>query len=418
MSRILSLFTVATLSSLMMMSAACSDEDSMPVETDDGEEGGAGGEGAGGVDAVGGMGGAADPEPEPEPEPKVCPDATGVYDVEPAQTNLLFMLDRSGSMHLRVTGTDTRWMLTTAGLAHLVGTLSSDTVAGLQMFPAGDAPISCCAVTAGNYIDCGACGAGELPGPEARCESSVYSPFDVAMAPMSAGQADAITSAVSASDDEFYWGTPLAPALQGAVDGVSGLPMDGVTSIVLLSDGLPTSCDTTADPSANDIGRALDAVSLGAQLGVRTYVVGIDAEAASSDPATDLAVNLSLVAQAGGTGRYAGCEATNDCAYRVNVDNFEQALSDALEAIALDATSCAIELPDVEGGTPDYGAVNITIQSEGDTITVPRDQAHADGWDYLPGNEQVQLYGGACELLKSDGEAKIKVVVGCQTEEI
>jgi hypothetical protein len=362
-----------------------------------------------------------DPPPDDggeQPAPEVCSDATGVYEVKPAQTNLAFVLDRSGSMHLGINGTDTRWTATKAGLFQLFDVLPSDAVAGVTMFPAGDQPVTCCTITEANYIDCGACGTGELPGPENRCDALSYQTMPVALGPMSAAHLADMKAFVSTGDDEFYWGTPLAPALSGALDGLTQQSMQGVTSLVLVTDGLPTSCQTTADPSANDIQRALDAASAGAQAGVRTYVLGIDAEAASSDPATDLAINLSAVASAGGTGRFVGCEATNECAYLVNSDNFEEALKISLEEIALDAISCAFDLPEVDGGTPKYDEVNITIESGGQSFTVPRDTAHGDGWDYLPGNQQVQLYGKACERLKTDPDATVEVVVGCETQHI
>jgi hypothetical protein len=282
------------------------------------------------------------------------------------------------------------------------------------MFPAGDQPVTCCEVTAGNYIDC-TCATGELPGTEARCDVSSYTSLAVPMDALDAAHEAEMIERVAASDDEFYWGTPLAPALAGTLDAASTFSLDGITSVVLLTDGLPTSCDTTSDPTANDIVRALDAASLGAANGVRTYVVGIDAEAASSDPATDLAINLSQLASAGGTASYPGCDATHDCAYRVNVDNFEQALAEALESIALEAASCTFVLPTPNGGEPDYDAVNITVTSDGDTQAIPRDTSHANGWDYLPGKDKVQLYGDACELMKADASAKVEVVVGCTT---
>ncbi len=368
------------------------------------------GDGGAGGTVVTGTGGTPDPGPE------VCPDATGVYEVQPAQSNLLFLLDQSGSMHLRVNDMDTRWSLTTAGLGDILGALPDDTVGGLQMFPSGDPSVGCCVVTEGNYIDCGACAAGELPGTGARCSEETYHPLTVGMAPLDAAHEATLMSAVHAEDASFYWGTPLAPALGGAIDGVTSLGGEGVTSVILLTDGLPTSCHTDEDPEANDIQRALDAASRGANLGVRTYVVGIDGAAASTDPATDLAVNLSAVAEAGGTGRYAGCELNDDCAYVVNADNFEQALRDALVEIALEATTCSFDLPPVEGGMADYDAVNITVSVDGMATTVPRDSSHQNGWDYLPGNQHVQLYGAACEQVKSDVDAKVEVVVGCTTE--
>jgi hypothetical protein len=382
-----------------------------PSTTSSGDETG----GAGGNDGSGGAGGKPTP---PDPGPEVCPNATGVYEAQPAKTNLLFLLDRSGSMHLKVAGVDTRWTLTTAGLEAILQTLPSSTVAGLAMFPSGDSPITCCAITSGNYIDCSACQAGDLPGTAARCDSSEYGDFVVSLGALNAQHVNAMTSAVSASDSEFYWGTPLTPALTGTFNTLTAAAPAGVTSLVLLTDGLPTSCDTAADPGANDISRAISVAEAGAQAGIRTYVVGIDADAASSDPTTDLAINLSAVAEAGGTSRYAGCEQANDCAYLVNSDNFQQALADALAEIALEATSCSIALPDVNGGMPDYDQVNVTITSGGQTTTILRDQTKTDGWDYLPGNTTVQLYGAACDALKTDAQAKVTVVVGCKTEQL
>jgi hypothetical protein len=406
-----SLLFVALGSLVIAAGFGCSDSD--PITGSDGEEGthdddgGGDGEGASGAgDATGGGGS--------DPGPAVCPDATDVLPVEPAASNLLFLLDRSGSMHLRVTDTETRWTLTTAGLSNILSSLSSDTVAGLAMFPSGDQPVTCCEITAGNFVDC-TCAAGELPDTASRCDETTYQSLAVSMEPLTPSHASEITGSVAQSDTEFYWGTPLAPALGGTLDAASSLGLDGVTSVVLLTDGLPTSCETTADPAANDIARALDAAALGAANGVRTYVVGIDAEAASSDPATDLAVNLSQLASAGGTASYPGCDATSDCAYRVNVDNFEQALAEALESIALEAASCTFELPMPNGGEPDYGAVNITVTSGGDTEAISRDTSHANGWDYLPGNDKFRLYGEACEMMKADANAKVEVVVGCTT---
>ncbi len=396
---------------LLAFGFGCSDSD--PIVGSDGEEGASDddGEGAGGDTSGSGAGdqGAGGAGPE------VCPEATGVYPVEPAGSNLLFLLDRSGSMHLRVGATDTRWTLTSAGLANILVSMPDSTVAGLAMFPSGDQPVTCCEVTSGNFIDC-TCATGELPDTTNRCDASTYQSLAVGMDTLDTAHEQQIISSVAASDTEFYWGTPLAPALSGTLDAALSMSMPGVTSVVLLTDGLPTSCDTTSDPSANDIQRALDVAASAAASGVRTYVVGIDGEAASSDPATDLAINLSQLAAAGGTALYAGCESLNECAYLVNVDNFEDALASALESIALEAASCTFELP-TPNGTPDYDAVNITVTNDDGTQAIPRDTSHANGWDYFQGKDKVQLYGEACELLKSDATAKVEVVVGCQTLE-
>jgi len=352
------------------------------------------------------------PEPTPTPEggPEVCPDATGVYGVDPAPSNLLFLLDRSGSMHLRVEGDLTRWKMTKSGLESLLMALPSDTNAGLTMFPQGDDPITCCDITASNVISCGNCAAGELPGPQNRCDIQSYLDLPVSMAPLGGGQVEAIMSYVSSADDEFYWGTPLAPALDGAIDAALNLGVSGVTSVVLLTDGRPTSCDTAEDPDANDIQLAVDAAASGLSAAVRSYVVGVIDGDSAAHPG-----NLSALAEAGGTARYPGCADADDCAYSVNVANFEADLNQALESIALDAISCSYDVPQVDEGTADYSQVNITVTSEGLTTIVPKDTGHDNGWDYLAGQQQVQLYGKACEMLKADPSAEVEVVVGCQT---
>ena len=85
------------------------------------------------------------------------------------------------------------------------------------------------------------------------------------------------------------------------------------------------------------------------------------------------------------------------------------------ESIALEAASCTFELPTPNGGQPDFGAVNITVTSGGDTEAISRDTTHTNGWDYLPGNDKFRLYGDACEMMKADAGAQVEVVVGCTT---
>lgn len=378
------------------------------------------------IDTGAGTGGAASEPPVDEEDPPMddgpqgggiegpdlCPSASGVFEAEPAESNILFLVDRSGSMHLAVDEVDTRWTATKAGLFTLLDAIPTDTNAGLAMFPSGDAPIDCCVITADNYITCSACEAGELPEPEARCDSAEYMDPAVSVAPMTPSHLDDMKSYVSTADDEFYWGTPLAPALAGAVDYQVTQSSGGISSVVIVTDGNPTSCHTDADPDANDMQRVVDAAAdgLAAASPVRTYVLGvIDGDAGAN------AANLSEVALAGGTARYAGCEASDDCAYSVNVQSFEQDMRDALDAIALEAFDCTFDLPEVTMGDPDYDAVNVTITSGGGTEVVSKDSSHQDGWDYISNNQQIQLYGAACEAMKASSDAKVEVIIGCET---
>ncbi|MEJ7732710.1 MAG: hypothetical protein WKG00_26355 [Polyangiaceae bacterium] len=73
-------------------------------------------------------------------------------------------------------------------------------------------------------------------------------------------------------------------------------------------------------------------------------------------------------------------------------------------------------MPEVQGGKADLDAVNVTVTDGNGTKTIAKDTSHFDGWDYLPGNESLQLYGAACETLKNDPQIKVEVVVGCETQ--
>lgn len=363
--------------------------------------------GAGGDDTSGAGGGGG----EGGGEPAVCPDATAVHAVSPAQSNMLFLVDRSGSMHIRVGNAgDTRWSLTKAGLFEVFDALPPTTVAGLSLFPWGDKPVTCCKITAGNNVACDACADGALPGPTERCDDSSYSSLPIPLAALDTAQVDQMKALATTVDDEFYWGTPLAPALSGSIQTLSAMKLPGVTSIVLLTDGQPTSCDSASDPDANDIQRVVDAAAQGAGLALRTYVVGVYDTANGANPEY-----LSYVAEAAGTGRYPGCEANSDCAYPVNAKSFTTDFAAAMQSIALEAMSCSFDVPETSGGVPAYDKVNLTVTAGGTTTVVAQDTTHADGWDYLPGKKQLQLYGAACELLKSDASASVKVVIGCET---
>jgi hypothetical protein len=317
-------------------------------------------------------------------------------------------------MYLAVDGT-TRWEAMKKGFFDLLDSLPAEVEAGIEMFPRGDAPVTCCAITSNNDIDCSACLAGELPGPEARCQPSLYTSPPVGIAPLTGSHPAAIKSAVISSDDEFYWATPMAPALEGAIAYMNGKGYGGISSVILLTDGNPTSCETAADPGANNIQRVVDAAAagFGAANPIRTFVLGVvdgDQGVLGASEA-----NLSRIAAAGGTARFPGCDATSECAYAVNTGNFTGDLGQALDAIALQAFSCTFDLPAVEGGKPDYESLNLTLTTDAKTMTIPRDTSHASGWDYLPGNQQVQLYGDSCTVMKADASAKIEVVLGCDT---
>jgi hypothetical protein len=347
----------------------------------------------------------------PEPTP-VCDSATGVYTATPTPHDVLFLLDRSGSMHSKVGSGATRWQAASKALSSLLDAIGdSATRAGLDMFPRGDAPITCCWIDpATNYTTCD-CGAGELPTAAKRCAQSTYGDALVPTATLGDAQKSAIRMSIHSSDAEFYWGTPMKAALAGAIAKQAALDLDGSRSVVLITDGEPTSCNATDDK--------IDAVVSAAQGGtalakpVQTYVVGvIDGSLAAN------AANLSKVAVAGGTARSAGCEATNSCFYAVDAKTFEADIAKAFKDIEMKAFSCTFDVPSLASGSPDYDLMNVSLtKSDGTSVTVPHDAAKAEGWELTADKKKVQLYGSACTSVKADVSTQVKIVLGCSTIE-
>jgi hypothetical protein len=312
-------------------------------------------------------------------------------------------------MQIKLTSGDTRWKATKSGLFDLLGTLPPSTRAGAMMFPQGDAPISCCWISpTANDVTC-SCATGELPGIDPRCDLPTYD-VPVPVASLGSQQVSDIEAYISSSDADFYWGTPLATALTAAIDAQVASKLDGPKSVVLLTDGYPTSCDSTSDPNANDIQRVIDAASAGEQQGVRTFVLGVIDGTKGARPEY-----LSPIAEAGGTARAAGCSSTDDCFYALNNTTFTQDLKSALDQIELQAFDCSFALPQTQG-TPDLSKVNVQLQTSQGTQTLARDTTHQNGWDFLPNQTHIQLYGSACTTIKADATNKVDIVLGCTTQ--
>ncbi len=346
----------------------------------------------------------------PDAKAPVCPGVGGTYPALPAAGNVLFLMDRSGSMQIKLTDKATRWVDTKTGLFNLLQTLPASTRAGAMMFPQGDKPITCCSISPTlNDVTCN-CKTGELPGINPRCEVATYS-VPVAIGPLGAAQVSDIEAYISSSDTEFYWGTPLAAGLTAAIDAQVASKLDGTKSVVLLTDGYPTSCDSTGDPDANDIQRVIDAAAAGKAAGIRTFVLGVidGTKGARAD-------YLSPIAEAGGTSRAVGCSSTDDCFYALNNTTFSKDLKAALDQIEVQAFDCSFEIPQPNGGAPDLSKLNVQLDTTSGTQIISRDTTHSGGWDFLPTMTHIQLYGAACDTIKADPANKVEMVVGCLTQ--
>lgn len=345
---------------------------------------------------------------EPAPAaPPICAESTGEYAATREPSNVLFLYDRSGSMHIELPSKATRWEAMKDGFFTLLSSLPTTTSAGLMLFPQGDAPVNayCGVDPSDNDVHCKS-GWPEPTGAK-RCDVATYA-ADVPSSPLSAGQVQSIKDKITGSDDSFYWGTPLSTALTAAIAAQKASSVPGAKSIILLTDGNPTSCSDSG--ISNDIKHVTDAAATGLQgTLVRTFVIGLTDSAHEAAKAE----NLSPIAVAGGTKRTPTCENDNSCFYKLTDANFANDLKQVFDEISLQAFDCTFNLPPQSSNT-DPSLINVQLTDASGTRTVARDAARSNGWDYLPNGTQIQLYGQACTDMKNEA-AKLKIVLGCKT---
>jgi hypothetical protein len=220
-------------------------------------------------------------------------------------------------------------------------------------------------------------------------------------------------------------GTPLCTSISGQLPILTGytpaapVQTGGKYVLIAMTDGIPT------DNKMSCIS-AVTAAKTGTPP-VATFAVGVGNEDASPTTVYDEAFMKDL-AQAGGTA-VAGCNASwgnadktgTPCHFQITpgTKSATQIKADflaAINAIRDAVASCEFPLTRPPGsGDIDPANVNVVMTTGGKDNTVP--QNPADGWAYdnATNPTKVTLRGKACDALKADPAAKIKIVVGCKT---
>lgn len=220
-------------------------------------------------------------------------------------------------------------------------------------------------------------------------------------------------------------GTPLCGSITGQLPILTGYvpaaPVEpgGKYVLIAMTDGIPTDTKSTC----------LSAITT-AKTGkppVATFAVGVGNEDADPVLVYDESFMKDL-AVAGGTA-VAGCNPNwgnadktgKPCHFQITpgTKTAAQIKGDflaAINAIRDAVASCEFPLTKPAGaGDIDPANVNVVLTTGGKDSTVPMNPA--DGWQYDdPANPtKVSLHGKACDQLKADPAAKIKIVVGCKT---
>ncbi len=196
---------------------------------------------------------------------------------------------------------------------------------------------------------------------------------------------------------------------------------DGNRFVVLLTDGAET-CDPASKPYL--IEKAGQASSL---VNIRTFVLG-------APGSEDGRAFLSQLAYAGGTPSSSTCDHSGapanvgDCHMDMTLPglDFATALQANLQAISGQALSCEFDVPTPGPGEPpvDPTKVNVKYTHGGTTEYIlqdaqdPCDDASNAGWQYFDNNTKIVLCGAACDKVKNDPQASISIELGCATQSV
>jgi hypothetical protein len=298
------------------------------------------------------------------------------------QLAMYVMLDKSGSMNDPAAGGNgTRWGTVTFALDQF---FASPEAAGMKV-ALGYFPL-------------------QAPGGPA-CDPTYYYTPAVPMASLpGVGNAQVTSLSSSMMSTQPSGGTPtqvaLGAALQYASDWKLTFPKDKAI-VVLATDGQPAdACGATIDNST-----AAAAAGFGADPAIPTYVIGVG----------PLVADLDSIAQSGGTGT----------AFLVNDAN-TSAFIEALKQIKLKAIACEYAVPKPQSGTDvDYSKVNFQYTPGGGSAELvgnTKDAASCDpvkgGWYYdVPAKPtKILLCPSTCGSLQSDANAKINIILGCDTK--
>lgn len=317
---------------------------------------------------------------------------------------LMIMFDRSGSMAEDSTINPVtklnRWQTATSALSMF---FEDPRAAGLNValrfFPDNDPDGVCTDAT----CDAVACSkvfvdAGMLttdPAPKDAQEAALL---------------QSIASSAPTTISALNGGTPISAALDGALRWAADYQAkheDEKTVVVFLTDGSPLGCDE----HFQNIG-ALAAQALAAS-GIPTYSIGLaDAMGVGSSPEL-----MNLIAELGGTGQ---AYFINDGATAAN------ALLDTFNSIRGAALPCDFPVPEAtDNGKPtDTSLVNVLYtpgDGEQSTLTRVDDMGHCgvgSSWYYDDNVKPTRIYlcPSSCESAKNSPNAKLEVLVGCETK--
>lgn len=247
--------------------------------------------------------------------------------------------------------------------------------------------------------------------PKAGSRCTVTSEPEVAIATLDEEQQAKMVAAMMATTP--FGETPLAGATilsyAHLLEGMRSEKLDGESFVVLITDGYET-CKTEEIPKllSEDVPNARNL------LGVRTYVIG----APGSDEGRALLSEMAVAAgtELSGDCTYGPSSTDGNCHYDMTESvDFASDLLDALTRVNAEVLACTIELPtDPNGGSVDLRSVNVLVNGKSRPMQNDGACSKTDGWRYASDYSSIHLCGNVCREAKQKG-AEVTVILGCPT---
>lgn len=301
-----------------------------------------------------------------------------------AEPEVMFVLDRSGSMNTQFSGGQSRWQVLTTALAATLPTVDQSMEIGALIFPSGTTNDNCSVPASPNL-----------------------SP--------ALGNVNPLLNLLQSTSPGGA--TPTADAIDSAASLLLGLrAATSARALVLATDGAPN-CNSALDPSSctcangntgrgcrNDADQCLDDTRTVARItaasseGIPTYVIGI----ADSNDSTFSDV-LNAMAQAGG--RPLTGEATSYYPARSQSD-LESAITTIRDQVGA-CTYLTTSVPDAAG------SISLTL----DGVVIPFDPTGKSGWSWADENNgEILLFGSTCLSVAAATNPNLVAHVVCDAD--
>ena len=365
--------------------------------------------------------------------------ASANYKAKQTPAALLVVLDASGTMR-----DNNKYSFAQQALIAAIDQDAFDSASlGLLLYPTGTVDGPACLAGGLFPVDCKVSALAQVPLASAGAEKSNAQ----------TGVRHSIYTQLVASEPKMGAGdgNPSFEALTVAINSLKAYNVSGKRIVVYITDGGASCASVTTRPGymdsnmcpdweqPNSIVTLLKTAHDDATKPVNTFIVGVPgADTTGADPTQEPPYHvrnaLSAYAFAGSpettdstcTGKaytQTGPDPTVSCHFDMTQPGTYSVakLGDALNSIRGKVLGCVFELPVPEAGVIDKGKVNVvsTVGGMESALFKRKDASNpctTDGcWDYTADNK-VELFGKACDAVKTSTNANVQIVVGCETQ--